>query len=277
MRTARHSFTLGPVEFGKLMKRGLIILRDRYGNDHVNVNISQRTLTVRLQLDADFKWVENFVRDIGSSLPEVSRGGAECPVCLCDVTDQVTLACGHEYCGQCLDHMLHSVSSFPLTCLADQCNAPLPLALIKTRLGSSAMDQLLDLAAETYIKEHPEEFRFCPTSNCAHIYRPGPEGTVLRCKGCLTHICPACAIESHPGITCAERRGLSDPNERAYRAWKKTNDVRSCPRCGVDIQKAGGCNHMACVACKAHICWFCMGTFTSGDIYNHMNNVHHAQ
>lgn len=274
MQTARHSIPLSATHFGSVMRTGLIILRERYGKENVSVNISNRILLVRLESDTDLKAVESFVQNLGSSLPEVVGGEAECPVCMCEVTDGVTLGCGHEYCGQCLDHLLQSVSSFPLTCMGDQCQVPLSLGFMKTRLGSSAMDQLLDHAAETYIKQHPEDYRFCPTTDCAHIYQPGPEGSVLQCKGCLMHICPACAVEAHPGFTCAERRAESDPNERAYRKWKEQNDIRPCPRCGVDIQKANGCNHMKCVACWTHICWECMGVFKANDIYEHMRIVH---
>jgi len=274
MQTAWHSILLIATHFGSVMRTGLIILRERYGKENVSVNISNRNLLVRLESDTDLKAVESFVQNLGSSLPQVVGGEAECPVCMCEVTDGVTLGCGHEYCGQCLDHLLQSVSSFPLTCMGDQCQVPLSLGFMKTRLGSSAMDQLLDRAAETYIKRHPEDYRFCPTTDCAHIYRPGPEGSVLQCKGCLMHICPACAVEAHPGFTCAERRAGSDPNERAYRQWKEENDVRPCPRCGVDIQKANGCNHMTCVACRTHICWGCMGIFGANDIYEHMRKMH---
>lgn len=34
-----------------------------------------------------------------------------------------------------------------------------------------------------------------------------------------------------------------------------------CPRCGIYIQKSGGCNHMHCQRCKHEFCWFCLGAF----------------
>ncbi|KAF8337493.1 uncharacterized protein EI90DRAFT_3013700 [Cantharellus anzutake] len=273
MRNSRRSFKLNRSKFGVIMRCGLETLRERYGQESAKVNIKKFTLSVSLKSDTDFKWVEDFVRGLAESVRSWVVGGVKCPICLGSVTGGLTLSCGHEYCGRCLDHMFQS-ASFPFTCLAEECGVPIRLSIIKARLGSSVMENLLDLAMETYIKEHPEEYRFCPTSDCAHIYVPGPGNSVHQCKGCLTEICTSCHVEAHAGLTCAERQELCDPIERVFTRWKAENDVRPCSRCRVPIQKKGGCNHMTCSICKADVCWVCMGLFDADTIYPHLEKVH---
>ena len=44
-----------------------------------------------------------------------------------------------------------------------------------------------------------------------------------------------------------------------------------CPRCGVLIQKNGGCNHMQCGKCRHEFCWFCLGSYYN---YTHGENLY---
>jgi hypothetical protein len=49
--------------------------------------------------------------------------------------------------------------------------------------------------------------------------------------------------------------------------------IRPCPKCGVDIQKLVGCDHITCTSCGEHWCWRCgLGCGTPENTYNHMNN-----
>lgn len=53
--------------------------------------------------------------------------------------------------------------------------------------------------------------------------------------------------------------------------------VRPCPnpKCGVAIYKDGGCDHVTCEACDAHICWRCGETFDdAGACYGHLDDAH---
>ena len=44
-----------------------------------------------------------------------------------------------------------------------------------------------------------------------------------------------------------------------------------CPKCGVHIQKNGGCPHMVCGKCKYEFCWRCLSSYKG---YIHQNPQH---
>jgi hypothetical protein len=53
-----------------------------------------------------------------------------------------------------------------------------------------------------------------------------------------------------------------------------TGDYKPCPGCTVMTQKASGCDHIECTACRAHWCYAC-GALSSADaIYAHMMAEH---
>ncbi|KAK7926315.1 hypothetical protein WMY93_008625 [Mugilogobius chulae] len=59
--------------------------------------------------------------------------------------------------------------------------------------------------------------------------------------------------------------------ESFSREWLSEN-CKSCPRCGTNIQKVDGCNKMTCTSCKQYFCWLCMGVLSRGNPYSHFNN-----
>lgn len=75
-------------------------------------------------------------------------------------------------------------------------------------------------------------------------------------------------------MTCTQYK-LSRDSDGLFKKWQESHDVRSCPKCGEGIEKNGGCMHMSCSTCKAHICWYCMAVFSdSGGCYAHMSEKH---
>lgn len=57
--------------------------------------------------------------------------------------------------------------------------------------------------------------------------------------------------------------------------------TKECPKCKVETEKCGGCNHMACEnvlidgsKCDAHWCWVCGVLSTNLEIYAHLSRAH---
>lgn len=100
------------------------------------------------------------------------------------------------------------------------------------------------------------------------------DAKIYTCPTCLTLICTKCGVVNHEGPTCEQYKSAA-LGDNAFEEWKKKRDVKDCPRCGSTIQKSEGRNRMECKACGAHICWVCMGVFsTSPDTHGHMSAEH---
>lgn len=68
----------------------------------------------------------------------------------------------------------------------------------------------------------------------------------------------------------------SETDSSAYlcRLLSQTAGGKLCPKCGVVIEKDGGCNHMECAACNTHFCWLCLEeSATSTGVYTHLHSA----
>ncbi|KAF2003928.1 hypothetical protein P154DRAFT_382789, partial [Amniculicola lignicola CBS 123094] len=175
-----------------------------------------------------------------------------------------------------------SADSFPLKCLGEDavCGSPITLADVKKVLSGTEYDNLLQTSLTSYLRSQTTEFQYCSTPDCDRFYRISntENPRTFDCDGCLSSICTSCHQNPHDGLTCEANKALIKAaleGDEELEKWKKENDVRDCPKCGVPIEKAFGCNHMECISCRIHICWFCMKTFGSGgETYKHMERTH---
>ncbi|KAJ6548129.1 hypothetical protein DFH09DRAFT_1281597 [Mycena vulgaris] len=295
VRARRHVFPLRKDLIRILLRGRLRQLQDSLGAESLAIDVVARTLTVH----GDASYVrrvqaEIFALESGNgsdTAPGESSTDATCPVCFCGIDDPVKLDCGHLYCRDCLQHYLRPAqdSGFsPRKCLAEgilagteaprPCGVGIAYNIIRSLLTSAEEDTLLTASFIAHINEHPIDFRYCPSPDCEMVYRPSGMGSSFQCPSCLIQICPACNVEYHDGMSCAEHQDNLTGGLAALAEWRKKNGVKQCPNCHADIEKNGGCNHMTCFFCRTHICWICMKTFSNegsdGGIYPHMNREH---
>ncbi|KAF8582786.1 hypothetical protein K439DRAFT_131801 [Ramaria rubella] len=274
LRKQRHRIELTRPQMGRLLQGALANLTASLGADKLTLDIQSRTLVV--QGDEEEIQAARLALITLEGPAEATWHDGDCPVCLCEVTHRVQLACGHHYCFACLRQYLASAETFPVKCLAESghCESHIPLTTISRILGPADETKFFDTAFLTYINEHPTEFRYCPTPDCQLIYRPAEAGIVIRCFSCLARICAHCHVENHEGLTCEEHRYNQSGDESLNKRWKEANNVRGCPECTAPIEKIDGCNHITCPRCRTHFCWVCLGKFAPGEIYIHMNRAH---
>jgi IBR domain, a half RING-finger domain/Zinc finger domain/RNA-binding, Nab2-type zinc finger len=204
-----------------------------------------------------------------------------CAVCFCDYgpDEVITLSsCQHNFCRDCFaNYMNHAEmgNKFPMVCVSEGCDVPIAISTVHQNVSAELYLQLAKSSLTAYISSNSDVYQFCVTADCPQVYQR--DTGVVVCDCCETSICTSCRTNMHEGLTCTEFKLYeSDPAEAALALWKKQNDVRECPSqgCQAAIEKNGGCNHMTCGSCGAHICWVCMGVYESSAIYKHMREKH---
>ncbi|KAB5585265.1 hypothetical protein GE09DRAFT_1276834 [Coniochaeta sp. 2T2.1] len=220
---------------------------------------------------------------------DLTLQGADCVICLTEAEDPVQTSCGHTLCRGCLLNLCtHAVSNEEkgIQCHGNDgtCNFAFPLAELKCHISAPKLEGILEMAFNGYVSRNPHKIRFCPTPDCNHVYlvspnRPedGQSAPIHPCARCPVSVCTWCHVPAHAGATCDEHQDMMTGGYRALAQAKMELDIRDCPRCGMLIQKNGGCNRIQCGRCKTYICWQCMETFDPGQgqaCYVHMQRVH---
>ncbi|KAI0811795.1 hypothetical protein GGR55DRAFT_688369 [Xylaria sp. FL0064] len=83
----------------------------------------------------------------------------------------------------------------------------------------------------------------------------------------------ACAQGPPPELRQWE---CEDCAERKQKPGEAPPGIRSCPGCGVQTERTGGCGHIACTVpdCDTHWCYFCGIAVDPTQIYVHMDEEH---
>ncbi len=229
--------------------------------------------------EADYKLALGMVAE----KKEVSQDGSvveDCAICWTPAEHAVVTRCKHTYCADCFERFCFNGASgageFSIGCEGDsgKCGAAPALDELQEHLSSTTFEDLLEASFASYIRLHPQDFRYCPTPDCNQVYRATTSAGVFSCASCLAAVCTCCHV-SHHGMTCAEHKDMASGGYEALALTKKRLGIKDCPKCSTAIEKTEGCNHMTCGGCQTHICWVCMETFTaSRPCYDHMNKKH---
>lgn len=134
-------------------------------------------------------------------------------------------------------------------------------------------NRLLVAAAKAAIDTNHSRYRWCPSLDCNGLVelttmRQEEDGvtkdktladvTIVQCPS-AHEFCFECQYENHLPCTCLLVgrwiKRCEDDLETAN--WIDAN-AKSCPRCHLQIEKNGGCNHMTCRKCAYEFCWICL-------------------
>ena len=217
----------------------------------------------------------------------------ECNVCWETGKEYVqTCAPPQLTCTECLQHALaESLNSKHI----DQIDCPDPgCSIIWTvelvRLFATEEQQATFLQRKT---EADPAFRRCLNPGCGRgrIYTRGATNPEIVCRTCKFAMCFNHRMAWHKGQTCAEYDAQQTTSR--LEEEKRRGVVKVCPRCGIEVMKNGGCDHMQCTCpflefvvfcgkelacgnvgqnCRFDFCWRCLADYHA--IWRYGNHYH---
>jgi hypothetical protein len=114
--------------------------------------------------------------------------------------------------------------------------------------------KLTELGSSTESKERKKFIKPCPAADCRGLL-----STQYVCGLCSTKVCPDCLeIKQDKEHTCK-------PEDVATTKLIKES-TKSCPKCGINIHKIDGCDHMFCIECKTAF------SYSTGKIHTNGNS-----
>lgn len=211
--------------------------------------------------------------------------------------------CQHVYCRGCMTEyfqiQIRDGNVQCLNCPEPKCTSVATPLQVKelvdeelfARYDRLLLQSTLDLMADVV---------YCPRQFCGTPVMVEPDTTMGICSACQYAFCTLCKLGyhgvSHCKLNTDELRNLRDEylsatpaaqkfmeqrfgkrviqkavEESFSREWLSEN-CKSCPRCGTNIQKDDGCNKMTCTSCKQYFCWLCLTVVSKVNPYSHFND-----
>eukprot|EP01094_Clydonella_sp_ATCC50884_P018452 TRINITY_DN3414_c0_g1_i1.p1 TRINITY_DN3414_c0_g1~~TRINITY_DN3414_c0_g1_i1.p1 ORF type:complete len:1152 (+),score=321.53 TRINITY_DN3414_c0_g1_i1:239-3694(+) len=200
----------------------------------------------------------------------------ECTICydVLPLGEMSALHCGHWFDNECyrgyLESKIKDGETDEITCPDKDCSIIVDEATIASLVDEDLFSKYMRFMLGNFVKKHPQ-LRWCPHSTCGQaiesITIPRAPGYFLMCT-CGTRMCFRCSGAPHWPAPCrtvdwnlTRFREEADEDSNAVEKWLRAN-TKQCPKCAVNIEKRGGCNHMHCHHCDHDFCWVCLANFT---------------
>jgi len=197
-----------------------------------------------------------------------------CGVCLDDFSAAsdaaYTLPCGHTHHRACAAAFARArlMRGDAPRCWAGEsgpdlaCGALVPDDDLARLLGAeawSAAARLRDQRADLSL-------RFCPRAACGAPVRGGSAAApALRCAACGGAFCFTHATAHAGSDDCAAYAARADVAAEARASDEAiAASAKRCPRCAAWVERAAGCNVVAC-PCACAFCWLCGDELPPGD------------
>jgi len=191
-------------------------------------------------------------------------GEGECLVC-CETVEGdecCALRCRHRFCRDCwssyLTVKIKEGEVTRINCPALNCKYTVPDPVVQKLVDKELYEKYLRFVTKSFVEDNAQ-ITWCPAPRCGNaITTEMVHGRIVQCH-CGFRFCFSCHHEAHVPASCEQvklwGKKCSDDSETGH--WLGAN-TKDCPRCGVFVEKNGGCNHMTCRQCGYEWCWLCL-------------------
>lgn len=195
----------------------------------------------------------------------------ECIICCEEKDTQIfSLECGHEYCIDCYRHYIENKlhNGNVITCM--DCSLALKNIDIDAVMGHDSSKKLMSSSIKSFIQKHNKNYKWCPYADCKCIIHLKDTSSLaeytrlhfspfVKCDS-GHRFCFNCGFETHAPADCnVTNAWIKKAKKESENLNWVMSHTKECPKCGVNIEKDGGCNHMKCSSCKYEFCWICEG------------------
>ena len=190
------------------------------------------------------------------------------------------LNCFHWYCEECWEGYLGSAIGCRETrikCPEPGCNMIATPDMYSFFCNQATVEESLRSLIRAFVEERRGVHivtSYCKNpKGCAGVVlmADGADSSEATCSLCNSSFCAACDLPPHAPATCdlvakwEEKGGYPETGKEEDAEARKLKHLttKPCPKCGVRIEKAGGCPHMTCMqpACRYQFCWDCGGDY----------------
>lgn len=229
-----------------------------------------------------------------------------CEVCYEDITISdtrltraITKTCKHSphisICRPCVEGYINSQIASNgwdnISCPEAGCHEKLAYSDIHNLASSADFERYDEHLLHKMMSEGAKGgYLRCAQTNCSGGGWCDPSvDSFMTCPICSRTTCVGCNKPYHIGKTCAEHeedtRLLNEKEIAARAADVAKSDkyvkkhAKACPnkKCGYQIEKRGGCDHMTCTRCGHEFCWVCLASYRGArGVWNIGNRAHRS-
>ncbi|KAH8733118.1 hypothetical protein GQ44DRAFT_586017, partial [Phaeosphaeriaceae sp. PMI808] len=202
-------------------------------------------------------------------------------------------SCNHfqGICTYCIQKLLKTkivdgnLTEAELKCPFPTCDYALDMVMLKRAVLSprtgKAVLELYDKALLKNFLANSPEFIVCISPTCGQYFciegclsdTDADTKQKITCPECQHDLCFSCYRSWHPDIDCNKFK--QEEEDIASIKHIKAMGAKQCPKCGINIEKDGGCSHMRCNRCRHNFCWDCLVPYAPGQ--EHLEGCPHRR